>query len=101
MRLPQSFKLIDIVPNLMAQMSTFSGVPKKVHKFILRPKAPTSLLGWPKSHIKHHYVFIKTLVILSIQLVAMFCLVATLCVNGGTKDVGRLEDNIILTIVPQ
>jgi hypothetical protein len=44
---------------------------------------------------------IEIMVISSIQPMVMFCLINTLCENGGTLDVVvRLEDAFILPIIP-
>jgi hypothetical protein len=61
---------------------------------------PMSLVGVAKMVYWTPLFFIKTLVILSIQLVTMFCLVATLWESDGTLDVVvRFEDIFVATIV--
>jgi hypothetical protein len=46
--------------------------------------------------------FDETLAISSIQLVVMFCLVATLCENGGTpKVMVKLEDTFVPFVIPR
>jgi hypothetical protein len=61
---------------------------------------PMSLVGVAKMMYSTPLFFIKTLAIISIQLVTMFYLTTTLCESGGTLDVVvRFEDIFVATIV--
>jgi hypothetical protein len=69
--------------------------------FIFKSKAFTSLMGAAKVVCEAPLFFAKTLAILGIQPTIMFCLAATLCVNGGTLEVMvRLEDTFVPHAIP-
>jgi hypothetical protein len=74
---------------------------RKMSSFILKSKAPTSLMGAAKAVCQAPLFFAKTLAISGIQPTTMFCLVATLCENGGTLEVMvRLEDTSVPHVIP-
>jgi hypothetical protein len=76
MQLPQSFVLINIIPNSMG-VSTFYGVSRMVPSSIYKSKAPTCLLGVTKVVCHAPLFSINTLVISSIESTIMFRLAAT------------------------
>jgi len=77
------------------------GVTKKISSFILKSKAPTSLIGAAKAVCEASLFLAKTLAISGIQPTTMFCLAATLCENGGTLEVMvRLEDTFVPHAIP-
>jgi len=80
--------------------SIFNGVSKKGPSYILKSKAPTSLMGAAKVMCQASLFFVKTLAIPGIQLIILFRLVVTLCENGGTTNaMVRLEDIFFLPII--
>jgi hypothetical protein len=96
---PQSFVLIDTIPNPIGA-STLGEMSKKTTSSIPRSKAPTSLIGAAKAVCQAPLFFVETLAISSTQLVVMFRLVASLCENGGTPEVMvRSEDTFVLLII--
>jgi len=76
MQFPQSFVLINIIPNPMGA-STFYGVSRMVPNSIYKFKALTCLLRVTKVVCHAPLFSINTLVISSIGSTIMFCLVAT------------------------
>ncbi len=76
MQLPQSFVLINIIPNSMG-VSTFYGVSRMVPSSIYKSKAPTCLLGVIKVVCHAPLFSINTLVISSIESTIMFRLATT------------------------
>lgn len=87
-----------IILNFMGVL-IYNGVLKRVPRFIIGSKAPTSLLEASKMV----YLFsIKIVAILDILLVVMLCLTTTLCERKGTPNaMVRLEDISIPTTIPQ
>jgi hypothetical protein len=76
------------------------GVSRRPLNLIPKSKAPTGLLGVAKTVCKASLFFAKTMVILGIQLTAVFHFVATLCESGGTPYVVvKLEDNFVPPII--
>ncbi len=100
MWLPQSFVLINSIPNPIG-VSTLGGVSRKAPSFIFRSSTPTSLMGMAKIMCQAPLFFAEMLASSGIQLAIMFHLVITLCENGGTpKVMVRLEDTFVPLEVP-
>ncbi len=78
--------LTDTIPNPIG-VPTIGGMSRKLPSSILRSKAPTSLMEVAKAVCQAPLFSAKTLAISSIQLVVVFCLVATLYENGGIPKV--------------
>ncbi len=92
--------LTNTIPNPI-EASIFSAMSRKVPSSILRPKAPTSLMGVTKTMCQAPLLFVKTLAISGIQPIVVFHLVATLCENGGTSNVMfRSKNTFVLYVVP-
>jgi hypothetical protein len=70
-RLPQSFMLINTIPNPI-EASTLAGMSKKMFSYIPRSKAPTSLMGGGLKQCVRPHFFTKTLAISGIQLTSCF-----------------------------
>jgi len=69
--------------------------------FIPRFKAPTSLIGVAKAMCHAPLFSTEPLAISGIQPIIMFCLVVTLCENGGTpKVMVRSKDIFVLHVIP-
>ncbi len=80
---------------------TFAGVSRKVYSYIPRSKASMSFIGASKVVHQTPLFFYETLAISCVQPIAMFCLAATLCKNGGKLNVMvRSKDIFIPLIVP-
>jgi hypothetical protein len=73
----------------------------KTLNFIPKSKAPKSLMGVAKAVCQTPLFFVETLAISCIQPTTRFCLVVTLCENGGTlKVMVRSEDTFVPHAVP-
>jgi hypothetical protein len=98
--LPQSFVLINTIPNPIGAL-TSGEMSRKMPSSFLRSKTLISLMGASKAMCQAPLFFVKILAISSIQPVAVFHLVATLCENGGTpKVMVRSKDTFVPPTVP-